>query len=136
MFVHDIKKRVRYGETDQMGYMYYGNYCLHYEIGRAEALRSIGTSYNDLETIHKIMMPVLHVESRYIKPAKYDELITIRSILKDLPTKLVTFYHEFYNESEELLHKGTVKLLMVDMVTNKRVSFPPYLTAKLKPYFE
>lgn len=136
MFVHDLKKRIRYGETDQMGYMYYGNYCLLYEIGRAEALRSIGASYRDLEVVHKIMMPVAYVESRFIKPAKYDELITIRSILKEMPTKLTTFYHEIYNEENELLHKGIVKLFMIDMETDKRVSFPEHLVTILKPSFE
>lgn len=136
MFVHQMKKRVRYGETDQMGFMYYGNYCMYYEIGRSEALRSIGASYKELENKYRVMMPVLQVESRYIRPALYDEHITIKSILKELPTKLVTFYHEFYNEQDELLHRGVVKLMLIHMDTNKRTSFPSYLTTKLQPYFE
>ncbi len=80
MFVHETKLRVRYGETDQMGVVYYGNYALYYEVGRVEALRSIGMTYKGLEE-SGVMMPVAEVTSKYIRPAKYDDELTIRTII-------------------------------------------------------
>lgn len=136
MITSDYKKRVRYGETDMMGYLYYGLYAQYYEIGRVELMRNIGLIYNDLEQIHRVMMPVAHVESRYIRPAKYDDQITIRTILKTFPTRMIVFDYEFYNESEELLHTGVVKLFFVDMVTGKTVSCPDYMKDGLKVYFD
>jgi len=135
MFVHEHQKRIRYGETDQMGYLYYGNYALLFEIGRVEAIRSMGTTYKHLEEEMKVMMPVISMECRYIAPAKYDELITIRTILKELPTKIITFYHEILNESGKIIHKGVVKLFFIDMETNKRVSTPDLITDKIKHLF-
>ncbi len=136
MFTHEFKKRIRYGETDQMGYLYYGNYCLLYEIGRSEAIRSLGISYKELEATYGIIMPVLSVESRYLMPIKYDELITIKTILEELPTKLIHFKHEIYNQEDMLVHKGEVKLFFVNAKENKRVSSPLYLTQKLIGFFD
>lgn len=135
MFVHECKKRVTYGETDQMGYFYYGNYCMLYEIGRAEAIRDLGITYKELESKYRIMMPVMYVESRFGRPITYDELITIRTIVKELPTKMIHFYHEILNEEGQRVHRGEVKLFFIDMKTNKRISSPDYLNDKLKPYF-
>lgn len=135
MYIHEHQKRIRYGETDQMGYLYYGNYALLYEIGRVEAIRSLGISYKYMEEEMGVMMPVLALESRYLAPAKYDELITIRTILKTLPTKLIEFHHEILNEAGVVIHKGIVKLFFVDMTTNKRISTPTYLTDRIKDLF-
>lgn len=119
-----------------MGYLYYGHYPLLYEIGRTESIRVLGISYKVLEEEYKIMMPVISLESRYIMPIKYDELICITTIIEEMPGKLAHFKHEIYNEANELCHRGEVKLFFVDMQTNKRVSTPDYLTSKLEPYFE
>lgn len=119
-----------------MGYLYYGNYAMLYEIGRSEAIRALGISYKVLEEEYKIMMPVISVESRFLKPVKYDELIDIKTILEDIPGKLIHFKHEIYNETNDLCHKGEVKLFFIDMENNKRVSTPDYLLNKLQPYFE
>jgi acyl-CoA thioester hydrolase len=135
MYIHDFNKRIRYGETDQMGYFYYGNYCLLYEIGRCEAIRNLGLSYKTMEEESKIMMPVVTVESRFLLPLKYDENIKIRTILEELPTKLIHFKHEIYNEEEVLTHKGEVKLFFVDMIENKRISCPTFIKEKLTSYF-
>lgn len=136
MFVHEHKKRIRYGETDQMGYLYYGNYALLFEIGRVEAIRSLGISYKELEEKLRVMMPVLYMESKYALPVKYDENITIRTILKEMPTKMIEFHHEILNEAGRVAHKGIVKLFFVDMETNKRVSTPSYISDKLVDYFD
>ncbi len=135
MLKFDYKKRVRYGETDMMGYLYYGNYAQLYEIGRVETMRSIGLSYKKLEEDHRIMMPVVHVEARYILPAKYDEELTIRTILKDLPSRLITFENEVYNEELTLIHNAIVKLFFINMETSKKVSCPEYMLEKLRPLF-
>ena len=97
MYSFDFKKRVRYGETDMMGYLYYGNYAQLYEIGRVETMRSLGLNYRDLEVVYGVMMPVVHVDARYILPAKYDEELTIRTILTELPSRMIVFENEIFN---------------------------------------
>jgi acyl-CoA thioester hydrolase len=135
MFTHETQVRVRYGETDQMGYLYYGNYALYYEVGRAEMLRSVGLTYREMESSSGIMMPVMSLQMRYVRPALYDELITIRTTLRELPTSTITFHHELFNEKKKLLNGGSVKLCFVDMKTNKSVVSPQYLTDKLAVFF-
>lgn len=136
MYTHKTKVRVRYGETDQMGYLYYGNYALYYEVGRAEAIRHLGITYKELEETYHIKMPVLYLESKFLAPAHYDEDITVETLIKEQPTKMIRFDHRVYNEKEQLLNKGVVKLFFVDMKNNKRVSTPPYVGDKIAPYFE
>ena len=136
MFTYDHQKRVSYGETDQMGYLYYGNYPLLYEIGRTESIRSLGLRYRDMEVNDRVMMQVLHMEARYLAPIKYDDNLTIRTIIKELPTKMIKFDHEIYNEDLELCHRAYVKLFFVDMDTNKRVTTPIALQQALKSYYE
>lgn len=135
MYSFDYKKRVRYGETDMMGYLYYGNYVQLYEIGRVETMRSIGLSYKDLENIHGIMMPVVHVEARYILPAKYDEELTIRTILKDLPSRMITFNTEILNSDLHVIHRAEVKLFFIEMSSGQKVSCPAYMINKLSALF-
>jgi acyl-CoA thioester hydrolase len=136
MYSFDFKKRVRYGETDMMGYLYYGNYPQLYEIGRVETMRDIGLSYKELEESYGIMMPVVHVDARYMLPAVYDEELTIRTILHELPSKMITFTNEIYNEEKKLIHKASVKLFFIEMDSMKRVSCPTHMINKLRPYFE
>ncbi|MBC7884806.1 MAG: acyl-CoA thioesterase [Saprospiraceae bacterium] len=135
MYSFDFKVRVRYGDTDMMGYLYYGNYPKLYEIGRVEAMRNIGLLYKDLEQKYDIMMPVVHVDARYILPGKYDEELMIRTILMELPTKMITFINEIYSEQNILIHRAEVKLFFIDMKTSKRVSCPEYMLQKLMPLF-
>ncbi len=135
MYQFNYKKRVRYAETDKMGYLYYGHYAKYYEIGRVEAIRSLGTSYASMEDDMGIMLPVLSLESRYIKPAFYDEEIEIQSILNEMPDKMITFHHKLLNSNQEIINKATVKLFFVDMQSGKRVSAPNILTDQLKKYF-
>ena len=89
MYTHDFQKRVRYGETDQMGYLYYGNYAQYYEIGRVEMLRSLGLTYKAMEEELGVMMPVLSLQMRYVRPAYYDELLTIRTALRRIPDQFI-----------------------------------------------
>lgn len=135
MYQHEFKKRVRYGETDQMGYLYYGNYAQYYEIGRVEMLRSLGLTYKAMEE-QGIMMPVMSMQCRYLRPVLYDQLITIRTSVRELPINQIVFHMELYNENNKLVNGGTVKLCFVDMSTRKTIPAPEYLVAKLAPYFE
>ena len=132
---HSFTKRVRYGETDQMGYLYYGNYAQLYEIGRAEMIRSIGLSYKDMEKEHGIMMPVISMNSRFVRPAHYDELLTIKTTLRHLPEEYITFFHEIYNEQNKLVNGGSVKLCFVESASGRRVAVPEYLRKALELYF-
>ncbi len=135
MFTYETQVRVRYGETDQMGYLYYGNYALYYEVGRAEMIRSLGLSYQEMEKKLGVMMPVMSLQMRFVRPALYDELVTIRTTLRELPTSTIMFHHELFNEKKKLLNGGSVKLCFVEMTTNKTVGAPPYLLDKLTPFF-
>ncbi|MEM1220567.1 MAG: thioesterase family protein, partial [Bacteroidota bacterium] len=126
---------VRYGETDQMGYLYYGNYAQYYEIGRVEMIRSLELTYKALEEEHRVMMPVMSMQMRFVRPARYDELVTIRTTLRKFPTKEIVFHMEILNERGKLINGGSVKLCFVDMETNKTVPTPEVLLDKLRPFF-
>lgn len=136
MYQDEYKKRVRYGETDQMGYLYYGNYAQYYEIGRVEMLRSLGLSYKAMEEELGIMMPVVSMQIRYLRPVLYDDLITIKTIIRQLPERSIVFHMELYNEQGKLVNGGTVKLCFVDIKSQKTVPAPEFLVDKLSPYFE
>ncbi len=135
MFSHSITQRVRYGETDQMGFVYYGNYALYYEIGRVEALRVLGLTYRELEE-QGIIMPVVRLEAKYIAPAKYDDLITINTSISELPTRFITFQVTIHKDENKLLHKAKVTLCFRDVKKNLAVSAPSYLIECLKPHLK
>jgi acyl-CoA thioester hydrolase len=136
MYTTDFQKRVRYGETDQMGYLYYGNYAQYYEIGRVEMLRSLGLTYKEMEEEQGVMMPVLSLQMRYVRPAFYDELLTIRTTLRRLPDQFITFHVEIFNEKNKLINGGSVRLCFVDKKSNKSIFAPDNLIDKLRPFFE
>ena len=136
MYKFEFQKRVRYAETDKMGYLYYGHYAKYYEIGRVEALRNLGMSYRKMEDELGLMLPVLSLECRYRLPAYYDETITIVTILRELPLKMFTFYHQLFNPAGQEINTATVKLFCMDMKTQKRTSPPDIMIEKLRPYFE
>lgn len=135
MFEHSTKIRVRYGETDQMGYMYYGNYAEFYEVGRVEMLRSLGLTYSGMEQ-SGIKMPVLELACKYLKPALYDEEITVKVIMDKMPGIRIHFRYELYNEREELINKGETLLVFVNMQSNRPCLPPQDFLDRLKPFFE
>ena len=110
--------RVRYGETDQMGYVYYGNYATYFEVARVELLRVNGITYKKLEE-NGIMLPVLKLEVKYHKPAKYDDLLTIKTTVSKEPSITIDFDFEIYNEKGELLTTGFTSLVFIDMKRNR-----------------
>jgi acyl-CoA thioester hydrolase len=136
MFVTETKIRVRYGETDSMGYLYYGNYAQYYEVGRAEAIRTLGLSYKEMEEKIGIMMPVMSLQMRYVRPALYDELLTVRTTVRHIPTDTITFYMEIFNEKNKLVNGGSVKLCFVDRISNKTIAPPQYLMEKMAIFFD
>lgn len=119
----DYTLRTRYAETDQMGVVYYGNYPQYLELGRVEWLRAIGLTYKEMEA-EGIMMPVVSLQIQYKKPALYDELITIRTKLKDLPSTKIEFDYEILNEKGELLSTANTVLVFVDAKTFRPVRCP------------
>ncbi|WP_423146135.1 acyl-CoA thioesterase [Rubrolithibacter danxiaensis] len=135
MYIHETKLRVRYGETDQMGYMYYGNYAEFYEVGRVEMLRSLGMTYRWMEE-SGIMMPVLDMKCKYLKPALYDEEITIKVILAKMPGVKIHFRYELFNEDKQLINEGETTLAFIDIKRNKPCLPPKSFQDKLKHYFE
>lgn len=135
MFIHKTKYRVRYADTDQMGYVYYGNYARLYEIGRVEALRSLGFSYKEMED-SGVMMPVYENKSRFIAPALYDDLLTIKTTIKSLPAFRVVFHYEILNSSEKLVHTGETTLVFVKIENNRLTVAPKNLLEKLNFFFE
>ncbi|NNE30279.1 MAG: acyl-CoA thioesterase [Saprospiraceae bacterium] len=136
MYSHKTKKRVRYGETDQMGYLYYGHYAQYYEIGRVEMLRSLGMTYKSMEKDLGILMPVMSLQQRFVRPAYYDDELTIETTLRKLPGETITFYVEIFNPDSQLVNAGSVKLCFVEEKSEKTVNCPDQLLERLKPIFD
>jgi acyl-CoA thioester hydrolase len=135
MFTTETKIRIHYALTDQMGFVYYGNYAQFFEIGRVEAIRQLGFSYKDIEALG-IIMPVIDMHSRFLRPAKYDDIITVKTTLKELPHHYkIVFHSEIFNEKDELLNVAEVTLYFLEAATMKRCDMPEVLKEKLEPYF-
>jgi acyl-CoA thioester hydrolase len=135
MYVSETTIRVRYAETDQMGYVYYGNYAAYYEIARVEALRNLGLRYKTLEENEGIMMPVLENYSKYIRPARYDELLKIVVKIPKRPGTRTRFEYEIYNEADELIHIGHTVLVFVTIASGRPCNAPESFLKLLDPFF-
>ena len=126
--------RVRYSETDRMGYVYYGHYAQYYEVGRTEMLREMGITYKQLED-DNFLLPVASMDIKYIKPAIYDDLLTIKTTLIRKPLIKLVFDCEIYNIKNELLNKANIFLVFVNGKTRKPCKAPQYFTEKFEKYF-
>lgn len=136
MYTGLTRIRVRYGETDQMGFLYYGNYALYYEVGRTDMIRELGLSYRQMER-DGIIMPVAELKSKFIRPALYDDLITVKTILKEWPQNhKIVFHSELYNERDELLNIGATTLVFLKAKTREKIEMPEILQEKLRPFFD
>lgn len=136
MYTHEFQIRVRYGETDKMGYVYYGNYMEYYEVGRVEAIRNLGLSYATLEDEMGIFMPVVSMNVRYLRPAYYDEVLHLETSIPQLPTENIKFNTKIFNAKKELLNAADIILCFVEAKTKKRLDVPHSIHEKLKPYFD
>lgn len=124
------KTRIRYSETDQMGVVYHGNYAQFFELGRTEWLRSLGVTYKDME-ISGIMLPVISLNCNFIKSALYDDVLTIKTILKKKPMVKIEFDYEIVNQNDELICTGNTILAFMDRKTMKPTRCPDYLLSGL-----
>jgi len=136
VFIAETNIRVRYAETDQMDVVYYGNYAQYFEVGRVESIRQLGFSYKEME--HSgVMMPVVEMQVKYLRPAHYDDLLTIKTSLRELPTgHKIEFHQEVYNEQGKLLTAGKVVLYFLDTKTKAKTGMPEPLRRALAPFFE
>ena len=135
MFSTETTIRIHYALTDQMGVVYHGHYAQFYEIGRAEALRQIDYSYKAIEATG-VIMPVVDIHSKFLRPARYEDLITVKTILKELPLHhKIVFHHEIYNREGQLLNTGDVTLYFMTVADMKRCEMPKELRGKLAKYF-
>jgi len=135
MLTHSMQFRVRYGETDQMGYVHHGNYAQYFEMGRIEWLRSIGISYKKMEE-EGIILPVMELCTSYLHPAKYDDLLTLQTSLKNLPTARIEFDVSLYNQEGLNITKARILLAFVSAKTGKPTRPPSYLMKTLKGLFD
>ena len=127
--------RVRYADADPMNVVYYGNYAQYFEVGRVESLRALGISYKVIEDLG-IMLPVVELNVKYLRPARYDDLLTITTQLREIHIDhRINFHQEIHNEEGKQLTIGTVKLYFMDKNLGNRASMPRYLAEKLSSYF-
>ncbi|WP_298514817.1 thioesterase family protein [uncultured Kordia sp.] len=127
---HEIKTRIRYAETDQMGVVYHGNYVQFIEMGRTEWLRALGISYREMEEMG-VMLPVISIQINYKKSAFYDDVLTVKTTLKKLPSVKIEFDYEILNESKEIITQGNTVLAFINMKTKRPMKCPAHLIEKL-----
>ena len=131
MRTNEISFRIRYGETDQMGVVYHGNYAQYLEMARVEWLRDLGISYKKMEE-EGVMLPVIDLSIKYVKPALYDDLITVKVFLKKKPAVRIEFDYEITNEVGELLATANTVLVFMDMKRKRPMKCPDILLEKLE----
>jgi len=134
MYTSETHIRVRYGETDQMGYVYYGNYAMYYEVGRVESLRKLGLTYKELEDMG-VMIPVVENKSKFLAAALYDDHLRIVTTLREKPTVRIKFEYEIFNGFNVLIHQGETLLAFVDKKSGRPCRPPEVFQNVLKPYF-
>ncbi len=135
MFTHETQVKVRYAETDQMGIVYHGNYAQYYEIARTECFEaSSGMTYASMEA-EGIMLPILEFQAKYLKPALYNQVLTIKTIVKEIPTVRLVVEYEMYNEEKQLINIGKTTLVFVDKVTRRPCHPPESFMKNVRQYF-
>lgn len=135
MFISETQVRVRYAETDAMNVVYHGNYAQYFEVGRAEAIRELGFSYREMEDLG-VIMPIVEWQGTFLRPALYDDLLTIKTTLRELPVDhRIEFHQEVFNASGKLLTQGRVVLFFLRKGDRKKTTMPVALREKLQAYF-
>jgi acyl-CoA thioester hydrolase len=135
MFSYESQVRVRYADTDQMHVVYHGKFVEYFESGRTESIRSLGISYKEIEEMG-IYMPVVRIQCDFIRPGRYDDLLTIKTMLMEIPSDhRIEFIQEAYNEIGKLICKAHVLLYFMDAATNNKTMMPLALVDKLQPFF-
>lgn len=134
MYTSITQIRVRYSETDRMGYVYYGNYAEYLEVARVESLRSLNISYKEMED-KGILLPVLDYNIRFFKPAFYDDVITVKTLIPSLPSAKILFQYEIFNTANELISKAETTLVFVNKSSGKPCQPLPEIISALQKYF-
>ena len=134
MYATSVKLRIRYSETDKMGFCYYGNYAQFFEVARVEMLRSLGISYKEMED-EGILLPVTHFSVNYLKPAFYDEEILVKCVVNKMPGVRITFNYETLNAKNEKLNDAVTDLIFLNQKLNKPIKPPHYIIDSFKPHF-
>jgi acyl-CoA thioester hydrolase len=135
MYQSTTQIRVRYAETDQMNVVYYGNYAQYFEIGRVESIRALGFTYKQMED-EGVIMPVIELHTRFLRPATYDKMLTIQTQIRALPTSYhIEFFQDVFNEENKILAAGRVVLYFLQKQTWKRTNIPQDLHNALAKYF-
>jgi len=131
MITSENKIQIRYDEVDKMGYVYHGNYAKFYHISRTELLRKIGISDKELES-RGILLPVIEMNIKYLKPIYYDEIITIKTSLNHIPGSRMKFRHEVCNHNNEVINIAESTVVFVDINTRKPMKAPELIVDKIK----
>ncbi|MBR4850770.1 MAG: acyl-CoA thioesterase [Tidjanibacter sp.] len=131
VFEKEIPLRVRYKETDQMGFVHHSNYPVYYEYARTEVLRSMGASYKMMED-RGVMMPVREVEMKFFNPARYDDLLTIKCMMNEITGARIRFDHEIRNQDGQLINTGFVELVFVNTTTRRPCHAPQWFVDLFK----
>ena len=135
MYISTTEIRVRYAETDQMNVVYHGNYAQYFEVGRGDSIRNLGLTYKDMEAMG-VIMPIVDFQAKFLRPAHYDDLLTIKTMLKELPTDHKIEYHqEVYNQHGKLLTIGRVVLYFIDANTKQKTNMPQKFMEIIQPFF-
>jgi acyl-CoA thioester hydrolase len=135
MHEHVTKLRVRYAEVDSMGYVYHGNYASYYEVGRTELMRNMGSSYKKLED-EGVMLPVIHLECHFIRPARYDDEISILTRIQRFTRTQITFSYRIYNQNNHLINEGLTTLVFVNRSTMKPRKAPDWFSEMIEKGME
>jgi acyl-CoA thioester hydrolase len=134
MYSAETQVRVRYGETDQMGVVYYGNYPLYFEVGRTNLMREFNLTYLSIEK-SGIILPVTELQIKYHHSAIYDDLLTIKTIIPVMPSLRILFNYEIHNETGKLVVTGSTTLIFMNNNTRKPTRPPVVFIEKMKPFF-
>lgn len=135
MYTHETEIRVRYGEVDMMGYLYYGYYSFYYEQARVDTMRSLGIPYKKMEELG-FLLPVRDLHVKFIKPAFYDDIVRIKTMITTMPSVRHEFKYEMYNAENELINEAETTLVYLDKQTRKPVQCPEFVKDLLRPYLK
>ena len=138
MFIHDTKIRVRYGEVDRMGFLFHSHYVVYYDSARSQMLRDMGLPYTTVEEVDKVMMPVLNLDIRYIKPAYYDDVVTVRTFLREMPTARIRFDFEVYRGEPgdgDLINTAQITIGFMSSVTKRACRVPESIAGLVRDHF-
>lgn len=135
MYANKVQIRVRYADTDQMGYVYYGNYASYYEVARVESFRNLGYAYKKLEE-SGVMMPVLEMKTKYLLPARYDDLLTVEVKIQEMPKVKITYVYDIFNEAGALLNQGETVLVFINKDSGRPTRIPEVMKDLLSPHFK